>query len=171
MFTAARFNAHFPAPADPLLQVFLRLHVPSDYANDAQFKLQALDALRAGGHYKRLKIAPEAVERNLLTAALSPTALYMLCALYGVPAAVVVGRTYFVVGNPTHVVRDGRIRPLFASTDLLLVSPPKLYYAVSHYSLPDLTRAATALRLPHGTKAKMHAEMATYLNETYNGFK
>ena len=118
-----------------------------------------------------MKVAPESVERNLLTEALSPLSLYMLCALYGVDAAVVVGRTYFVVGAPTHVVRDGRVAPLFASTDLLLVSPPKLYYAVSHYSLLELTRMATALRVPPGTKAKMFADIATYLNEKYNGFK
>jgi hypothetical protein len=168
MFTDACFNA---ASVDPNLRLFMKLHVPSDYASDAQFKLQALDAFRAGGHFKRLKMAPEAVERNLLTEALSPLSLYLLCVLYQVPAAVVVGRTYFVVGAPTHVVRDGRLTPLFASTDLLRVTPSKLYYAVSHYSLPELTTMATALRVERGTKAKMYADITARLTETYNGFK
>jgi hypothetical protein len=165
MFTDAFFNP--PSTADPNLRLFLRLHVASDYASDAQFKLQALDALRAGGHFKKLKMPSEAVERNLLSENLSPLSLYLLCVLYQVPAAVVVGRTYFVVGAPTHVVRDGRITPLFAASDLLLVNPSKLYYAVSHYSLPDLTTMATALRVGLGTKAKMYAEITTCLTETY----
>jgi hypothetical protein len=167
MFNEACFAP--PSTGDPNLRLFLRLHVAADYASDAQFKLQALDALRAGGHLKKLKA--EAVERNLLTENLSPLSLYLLCVLYQVPAAVVVGRTYFVVGAPTHVVRDGRITTLFASTDLLLVNPSKLYYAVSHYSLPELTTMATALRVGRGTKAKMHADIAARLTETYNGFK
>ena len=166
MFTQALFN---PPQQDPLLRLFLKFHVAADYASDAQFKLQALDALRAGQHLKRLKL--EQVERNLLSENLSPLGLCALCHLYKVNAAFVVGRTYFVVGDATHVARDGVITRRFASTNLLLVNPSKLLYAVSHYTLADLTRMAAALRLAGGTKAALFAEISTYLSQKYNGFK
>ncbi len=167
MFTQALFNT---PPQDPLLRLFLKFHVAADYASDAQFKLQALDALRAGNHLKRLKL--EAVERNLLSENLSPLGLCALCHLYKVNAAFVVGRTYFVVGEPTHAARDGKIDRLFASTDLLLVNPSKLMYAVSHYTLAELAHMAAVLRLPAvGTKAALFAEISTYLSQKYNGFK
>ena len=159
MFTQALFNT---PPQDPLLRLFLKFHVAADYASDAQFKLQALDALRAGNHLKR----------NLLSENLSPLGLCALCHLYKVDAAFVVGRTYFVVGEPTHAARDGKIDRLFASTDLLLVNPSKLMYAVSHYTLADLAHMAAVLRLPAvGTKAALFAEISTYLSQKYNGFK
>lgn len=166
MFTQALFTS---PPQDPLLRLFFKFHVAADYASDAQFKLQALDALRAGNHLKRLKLE---VERNLLSEDLSPLGLCALCHLYQVNAAFVVGRTYFVVGEPTHVARDGKIDRLFASTDLLRVNPSKLLYAVSHYTLGDLAHMAAVLRLPAvGTKAALFAEISTYLSQKYNGFK
>jgi hypothetical protein len=169
MFTQALFET---PPRDPLLRLFFKFHVAADYASDAQFKLQALDALRAGNHFKRLKLAPEAVERNLLTENLSPLGLYALCHLYGVSAAFVVGRTFFVVGAATHVARDGQIAKMFAASDLLRVNPSKLLYAASHYTLPELARMAATLRLPAGgTKAVLYAEISTYLAGNYNGFK
>ena len=164
MFTQALFD---PPPRDPLLRLFFKFHVAADYASDAQFKLQAYEALKT----KRLKIPPS-TWLNLLTENLSPLGLYALCQLYGVSAAFVFGRTYFVVGAATHVARDGKIDKMFAASDLLLVNPMKLLNAASYYTLPELARMAAALKLPAGgTKAVLYAALSTYLAEKYNGFK
>ena len=150
-------------PVDPILSLFLKLHVASDWETERQFRCQAAARLRETTLYK--KVPQPAVEASLLTGALNPPAFFALCVLYGVNVNLVYGNgCYAKTGaEPSRVWVDpfkGTIRMMDGCMHLLLVNPYKPLYAVSHYTASELAQMCAKVKLPNdGTKAVMHAAL------------
>lgn len=175
MFTETYFKTncnHFSESPDLWMRAFFRLHVPSDYKNDKQFKLDAITALRKSNVYKATKLDPLQIERNLLDSQnLSVPAFCALAALYRVNVAIVLGQLFLVTTEtpPTHYVdAAGRIQPVPSSSfsELFRVAHVgKPLNALSYYSSADLEGFASKVRTPKGTKPHMYNGIQAYVHE------
>lgn len=177
MFTETFFqekNAAFHSE-DVWLQTFFKLHVPSNYADDRAFKVQAVEALRGSSVYKQTKINAVDVESNLLNhARLSPLAFYALAVLHDVNVCVVLGRICFCTfpkKMAAFQVCRGVVSVHTPRTDLyVLPQVAKPMYAVSHYTARDLEGIADQLRLPKGSKPYMHHAVSEYVALKFTTF-
>ena len=172
MFTETYFKSNrnfFAESPDLWMRAFLRLHVPSDYKNDKQFKVDAISALRKSNVYKTTKLDPDQIERNLLDSNhLSVAAFCALAALYRVSVAVVLGQLYVLTtaANPSHYVdAAGRIQPVPSSSfsELFRIAQVgKPLNAVSYYSSADLEALAAKIRTP---KPNMYNGIQAYVQQ------
>jgi len=151
---------------DPLLRVFLKLHVASDYESDRSFRLTAVLFMRLEKVYKKFKLPQEQVETSLITGPLSVLALYALACGYGVNMDFEFGRLKFASGSGGGgwrvkegllVHRDGDDTSLFA------VNPSKPCFSLAYYSAEEVASIGEKLNLPKGTKAATHQEIKKYL--------
>ena len=149
-------GCHFKPKKDSLLSCFLTLRVFSNYVDDRQFKLAALEALRPSVRAK--------VEDNLLKESeLSVQAFAALCDLYAVSAEVVQGRAFYKCGDPQRTfVWNGEWNVKAVDTSAMCeLNPVKPLYAVSHYTHPQLADMTRRLHLEEGTKAHMYQMVRT----------
>ena len=148
-------------PVDPILSLFLKLHVASDFETERQFRCQAAARLRETTLYK--KIPQAAVEASLLSGALNTSTFFALCVLYGLNVNVIYGHCYAKTGADSRVWADptkGTIQMMDGCMHLLLVNPYKPLYAASHYTASELAQMCDKVKLPSdGTKAVMHATL------------
>jgi len=153
---------------DPLLNLFLKLHVASDFTTEHAFKHSSVQLLRASNLYKKFKLPQAQVENGLLLRPLTPIAFYALALLYGVKVHLKVDRFYLSTAVDTTTWVDcGKltITKKVADNALLPVCAHKPLYAVSHYTSKDLSDMCASLRLPKkGTKADMYADLKEYLS-------
>jgi hypothetical protein len=177
MFTETFFqekNAAFHTE-DVWLQTFFKLHVPSNYADDRSFKVQAVEALRGSTVYKQTKINAVDVESNLLNhARLSPLTFYALAVLHNVNVVVIVGLISF--GTLPKKIAEFQVCRGVVSKYVprlaLYVLPQvvKPLYAVSHYTVRELEAIADHLRLPKGSKPYMHQGILEYVAHKFATF-
>ena len=175
MFTENYFRSNhnfFSESPDLWMRAFLRLHVPSDYKSDKQFKLGAIAPLRKSNVYKTTKLDAGQVERNLLECqTLSVAAFCALAALYRINVAVVLGQLYVLTAPepPTHYVdAAGRVQavPSSAFFDMFRVAHVgKPLNALSYYTSADLEGFAAKVRTPKGTKPHMYNGIQAYVQE------
>ena len=161
----------FEAP-DPLLCVLFKLRV-MPRVEDHEFKLNALDALRASKIYKQLKLKQEAIdalERNLVQAHLSPLAFTALCALYDVAIVVAYKTWHYVCGDARFALRGTRIGRIGDLSDSLEITPSRPLYAASHYTLSELQAMALKLRVSHAKvlKADLYLRVKTEIARVTN---
>jgi hypothetical protein len=182
MFDEAYFkfnHSFFQEVSDPWMQCFLKLHVPSNYKNNKQYKLDALEALRRSNVYKTSKLNAEQIETNLLDCQhLSILSFSALCLLYGVNVALVLGNVCFTLGSegafPSHYVNSsGTLHtvPSSAFSDLFhVVHIGKPLNAVSYYTANELETIVSKIRKPKGTKVFMYNGIHSYVQEKLTAF-
>ena len=165
-FTPTKFATHcgqLTTGIDPLLNVFLRLHVASDFVSESSFKTAALLRLRETNVYKRFKLPQEAVEQGLMMRALTPLAMYALALLYNVEVNIRVDQCYFRCGTAPHYwvdAKSGKLTKMEGTDSLLEVNPCKPLYALSHYTAAALLSMCSKLNLSTtGTKPELYASL------------
>jgi hypothetical protein len=163
--TFAAKCARLTTGVDPLLNLFFRLHVPSDLDTEADFKTRAVVRLRSEDAYRRWKLPQADVERGLLERGLTPLAFFALARLYGVRVRVRSGKCWFKTAEceESPWVVDARRLTLskFAgeAAPCEVPNPGKPLNAVSSYTVPQLTALTAALGAAapkDGTKAALY---------------
>ena len=145
---------------DPLLQLFLRLRVLSNYEAPVEFKLASLDLYRKRKDLK--EFAP--YSDGLVTGWLTPGSFLLLCALYDVPILVAEGGVCYRWGAPTYAVRNGVIGTMFHVGHLFEIRAAKPLYAASHYKVGELATIAAKLGVGGKTKVEIYQEVKEFLN-------
>jgi hypothetical protein len=145
---------------DPLLQLFCRLRVLSNYESPVEFKLASLDLYRVRKDLK--EFAPYA--DGLVTGWLTPGSFLLLCALYNVPILVAERGVCYRWGAPTYAVREGVIGPMFHVGHLFEIRMAKPLYAASHYKVGELAAIAAKLGVGGKTKVEIYQAVKEFLN-------
>jgi hypothetical protein len=162
---------------DPLLAVFLKLHVASDYESDAKFLQNATAVVRSSDAVKKAKfLKKESLVLDLLRRPLTPLTFYALALAYGVVVDVEVGKVAFSTGEGKvdYVVKDGRLIKRVrwkGDAPLLHVQPAKPLNAASYYNAGELTCMADIVGLPRTpNKATAYDALKKYLDNVLQGF-
>jgi hypothetical protein len=143
-----------------LFQIFLRLKV-IPFSTEVELKLETLQLYR---RKKELHKVFGAYAPLLLRGRLTAVPFVLMCAVYDVPVLLVEGKVCFRWGTPTHVVRDRKIVPLFNEDHLFEIRVPKPLYAVTYYTLAELTEMAHQLGLHGETKKVLYDQIKDYVN-------
>jgi hypothetical protein len=142
-----------------LLLVFMKLRV-MPFSTHLELKLSALTLYASRKELHKI-FAPYA---PLLLGRLTPPTFLLLCAAYDVPILLVEGPVFYTWGDPQHAVRNGAITPIFHTGHLFEVRLAKPLYAVSHYTLAELTAMAAQLGLEGRTKAVLYERIKEFVN-------
>lgn len=143
-----------------LFQVFTRLRVVP-FSTPLDLKLTTL-ALFKGRRDLHKQFGAYACK--LLLGRLDAPAFMLMCAVYDVPILLVVGKAFYRWGSPTHAVRDGTIVRAFDTSHLFEICLAKPLYAISHYTLTDLTAMAEQLGLQGRTKTVLYEQIKDNVN-------
>ena len=184
MLTEEYYAIHasaFPKEGDDdrWMRAFMLLHVPSNFSNDHQFKVDAVALMRENQVYKKAKVDQTEVEENLIGCRrLSPAAFCALATCFHISAVLVMKRITVRIGaNPLCMVDARpnlvRVKPFLGgwTDDLLqIASFSKPLYAVSHYSLAELEKMAEAARTGKGSKQHMHNGLCEYVKKCLTDF-
>ena len=169
-FTEALHRRNMAALAqsetDPLLRVFLKLHVASGYESDRSFRSAALSFMRLEKVYKKFKLPQEQIERSLVEGPVSVLALYALACGYGVNMDFEFGRLKFASGSGGGGwrVKEGvLVRRDGDDVSLFLVNPSKPFFSLAYYSAEEVASIGAKLNLPKGTKSGTHQEIKRYV--------
>ena len=178
MFTETYFHSNSTAfhSDDRWLRVLFQLHVPSNYANDRQFKTDAIETMRTNNVYKKAKVKQDEVEANLMDCnRLSPASFCALATCFNVNIMMVMKRVCVNIGSPVFMVvaRTNQIvlSRIVENTDLLpLLSCTKPFYALSHYTLAELEQMAAAVRTQKGSKQHIYNGLSAYAEQRLTDF-
>ena len=171
-----RGNCSYYPERDPLLAVFLKLHVASDYESDAMFLRNATTVVRSSDAVKKAKfLKKESLVLDLIRRPLTPLTFYALALAYGVVVDVEVGKVAFSTGNGKvdYVVKDGRLIKRVrwkGDAQMLHVQPAKPLNAASYYTAGELTCMADIVGLPRTpNKAAAYEALKKHVDAVLQG--